>query len=207
VTVAARDPDRAKTLRRLNDRGAAIDHILTGFAGAIEKVETTAVRVSPQLKSNRAHERVSGYLGVVHSTITMAAFERIGELIAALADQDLTDVTGPWWALRPDSPVHRRARVEAAHEAVRRARDYAQALGSELSGLVELADVRLLSDARGHGDHAFAASATLPARQSGAPDELTFDIEPAKQIVRATVEARLVITGPDLANVARTAPQ
>jgi len=104
VTVAARDPDRAKTLRRLNDRGAAIDHILTGCAGAIEKVETTAVRVSPQLKSNRAHERVSGYLGVVHSTITMAAFERIGELIAALADQDLTDVTGPWWALRPDSP-------------------------------------------------------------------------------------------------------
>ncbi|MGH9226912.1 MAG: SIMPL domain-containing protein [Acidimicrobiales bacterium] len=202
VTVAAMDSDRAKAMRLLNDRAASIDNIVDAFREAIETTGTTAVRVSPQFKSHKPNERISGYVAVVHHTITVAEFSRLGELIAQLADQSLTEVGGPWWALRPDSPVHRSARIQATHDAVRRARDYAQALGSDLTDLVELAGTGLFSDARGATDLApMAAAAGLMRSRQAAPEEFTFDIAPAKQTVRASVEARFTINEPDLAGI------
>ncbi|MDQ1441656.1 MAG: uncharacterized protein QOG97_1884 [Acidimicrobiaceae bacterium] len=203
LTVAARDPDRAKALRLLNDRATAIDAILKGFGQAIEKIETTVVRVSPQLKNHRPQERISGYVATIQQRITVVDFARLGELLGHLADQDLTEVAGPWWALRPDSLVQRTARINATHDAVRRARDYAHALGSELTSLVELADTRLLSDSNGPAQQVVMAAAGGPmrTRQAAAPDELTFDIVPARQIVYATVEARFRIAPPDLTAV------
>src|ERR1700687_1447849 len=201
LTISARDPDRAKTLRLLNERARSTDEILTQFGDAIEKIETSGLWASPQFKSHKPQERVSGYVGVVHHTITVAAFDRLGELIAQLADQDLTEVAGPWWALRPDSPVHRRARVEAVEDAVQRARDYAQALGGQLTDLVELADALLLSDARSSAGPVFmeGAGAALQAPHATALDEFTFDITPTKQTVRASVEARFRISAPGFA--------
>jgi hypothetical protein len=85
---------------------------------------------------------------------------------------------------------------------VRRARDYAAALGSELAGLVELADARLLTDSRGQTEALTPPSSRLPHRvRSAAPEEFGFDLIPAKQVVRASVEARFTIIEPDLARV------
>jgi uncharacterized protein YggE len=205
LSIAARDPDRARAMRLLNDRATAVDQILTGFGSAIDKVETSGVRISPQFKSRKPQERITGYVAVVHHTITVADFDRLGELVAQLADQDLTEVAGPWWALRPDSPSYRRTRVEAVQDAVHRARDYAEAIGSQLVDLVELADTGLLSDGAGStpGVEYMAASAGGPVggvRQM-APEEFTFDISPTKQMVSAAVEARFRISPPDFATV------
>ena len=140
---------------------------------------------------------MAGYVGMVRHKVTVTGFDRLGDLVGRLADQELTEVAGPWWALRPDSAVYRRARTEAARDAVRRARDYARALGSEVRGLIELADAELLSD--GAVPMAVAgATRSLRRRQEVEPEELTIDLEPAKQVVRATVEARFRITEPDL---------
>jgi uncharacterized protein YggE len=104
----------------------------------------------------------------------------------------------------PDSPVQRNARIDATHDAVRRARDYAHALGSELTELVELADARLLSASNGPGQPMVMAAGGAPrGRQAPALEEFTFDIVPARQTVRATVEARFRITSPDLTTVDR----
>jgi hypothetical protein len=98
--------------------------------------------------------------------------------------------------------VHGRVRVAAVRDAVRRARDYAAALGSELSGLVEVADARLLSDSRGQAEVIGQQSARLPHRvRASAPEDFSIDLVPAKQVVRATVEARFTIAEPDLAAV------
>ena len=203
VTIAARDSDRAKALRLLNERGRGIDDIVRSFGDAIDKVETAAVHVSPQLKSRKPQEKISGYIATVHHTLIVVDFSRLGELIAVIADQDLIDVAGPWWALRPDSATHRRARIEATHDAVRRARDYAEAVGSDLVGLVELADAGLISEMRGPVEPMAMAAAMGPlrSRQAAAPEEFTFDIAPVKQVVRASVEARFTIAQPDLANI------
>lgn len=204
VSIAARDSDRAKALRLLNERGRTFDDIVRRFGDAIDKVETAAVHVSPQLKSRKPQEKISGYVATVHHTITVVDFSRLGELIAVIADRDLSEVGGPWWSLRPDSATHRRARFEATHDAVRRARDYAEAVGSDLVDLVELADVGLISETRAPFQPVampVAAAGPLRSRQPAAPEEFTFDIAPVTQVVRAQVEARFTMARPDLATI------
>lgn len=205
VTIAARDSDRAKALRLLNERGRGLDDIIRSFGEAIDSVETAAVHVSPQLKNRKPQEKIAGYIATVRHTITVGDFSRLGELIAAIADQDLVEVAGPWWALRPDTAVYRRARVEATHDAVRRARDYAEAVDSGLVDLLELADTGLLTElpaAPAPPMAMTAAMSPLRSRAPAPPEEFTFDITPAKQVVRASVEARFTIARPDLAAIA-----
>jgi uncharacterized protein len=202
VSVAAVDSDQAKTLRLLSERVAAVDKVLASFADAIEKTETCGFRVSPQLTSRAAPGRALNYHGAVHHAITVSGFDRLGELMAKLAEREQTEVGGPWWGLRQDSPVYARARIAAVKDAIRRARDYAAALGSQLAGVIELADARLLSDSRGQGEVLGQPSGRLPHRVRAAiPEEVSIDLVPAKQVVRATVEARLTIGEPDLAAV------
>jgi uncharacterized protein len=203
LSTVARDAERPRAMQLLADRAAAVDKILASFPDSIERAETSGLRVSPELARSPSPSPVTGYLGVVRQTIEVTGFDRIGELMAQLAGEELTEVGGPWWELRPGSPVYRQARVAAATDAVRRARDYARALGSELAGLVELADARLLSEGTGQGEHAPRLTARLPQRtRVASPEEFTFDLAPAKQTVRATVEARFRISQPDLAAVA-----
>jgi uncharacterized protein YggE len=202
VSVVARDAERARAMQLLADRAATGDKILASFPDAIDRIETSGLRVSPQLSNANTPSRVAGYLGLVRQTVAVTGFDRIGELMAELAAQEHTEVGGPWWELRPDSPVYQRARVAAAGDAVRRARDYAGALGTDLVGLVELADARLLSDGAAQGEHTTRFTARLPQRaRVAAPEEFTFDLAPVKQTVRATVEARFRISQPDLARV------
>jgi uncharacterized protein len=202
VSVAAVERDRAKALQLLNDRAVAVDKVLASFPDVIEKTETSGVRVSPQLAGRALRDRVSGYHGAVHHAITVTGFDRLGELMAQLADLDQAEVGGPWWELRPGSPVYGQVRVAAVKDAVRRARDYAAALGTDLTRLIELADARLLSDSRGQAEAVAMGRARLPHRvRATAPEEFSFDLVPAKQVVRATVEARFTSGEPDLATV------
>src|SRR5258708_4228787 len=118
VSVAAVDSDRAKTLQTLNERAVAVAKVLASFPEDIEKNETSGVRVSPPLAGPAARGRVSGYHGAVHHAITVSGFGRLGELMAQLADLDQAEVGGPWWELRPGSPVYGQVRVAAVNGAV-----------------------------------------------------------------------------------------
>jgi uncharacterized protein len=203
ISVAADERDQTTTLRLLSERAAAVDKVLASFPECIEKSETSGVRVSPRLTGRTMRPGEAGYHGAVYHAITVTGFDRLGEFMAQLAEQEQTEVGGPWWELRPGSPVYGRVRVAAVRDAVLRARDYASALSTELAGLVELADVRLLTDSRGQNDSAIHSAGILPHRvRAAAPEEFGVDLVPAKQVVRATVEARFTLVEPDLAQVA-----
>jgi len=95
--------------------------------------------------------------------------------------------------LRPDSPVHRKARHDAIADALTRAREYAEALGSRVVRLVQLADSGLSgADAGGYG----APQTMRGFALSDSAAEL--DLEPRQQHVYASVEARFQITEPTL---------
>ena len=68
VSVAAVDRDRAKTLKLLNERAMAVDKVLAGFPDAIEKTETSGIRVSPQLSGRGARDQAPRYHGAVYQT-------------------------------------------------------------------------------------------------------------------------------------------
>jgi uncharacterized protein len=198
VIVQARDRDREKVLRRLADRNHQVTGLIEGYGEAVEKLESGPASVRPELKDKRAGERVAGYLGQASTTVTIRDFTILGELIVSLADGELVTVDGPWWALRPDSPVYREARLAAARDATARAREYAEAFGGRLADLLEAADTGLLT-ARARSDTwrfsgAMAAAGRASVQAESARPEL--DLEPARQTVSAQVEARFAMTRP-----------
>lgn len=141
ITVASRGKDRRTALDDLTHRNTTALDLIKTYGDAVERLETGAFSISPELKDKGRGERIHAYHGRVHLTAELTDFTALGELTTRLADLDLTRVDGPWWTLRPDSPAHRQARQQAVKEAVQRAREYAQALGTTLAALVELADI------------------------------------------------------------------
>ena len=196
VQVAARDKDRERTLRRLSDRQRAVRAVLESFGDAVDKLETSGIRVRPELHGKRAGEKVAGYVGAVRTLVTVSDFTVLGDLVVRVGDEEMTSVDGPWWSLRTDSPVYTRARQEAVRDALTRAREYAAAVGSRLTGLRELADTGLTAGPR-HDMASFGAMAPAPAGvAAGGPPPL--DLDPATQHVSAQVEARFTATPPAL---------
>ncbi|MFD3679603.1 SIMPL domain-containing protein [Streptomyces sp. NPDC058613] len=198
ITVSARGTDRRTALDDLTRRNNAVLDLVKSYGDPVEKLETGAFSISPELTRHGRGDRIRAYHGRVHITAELNDFTTLGELTTRLADLELTHVDGPWWALRPTSPAHGEARRQAVLEAVQRAREYAEALGSRLSALVELADlgaenaVPFQAAGPGGGMRTMAFSATEDA---GAPP---LDLEPQRQTVYAQVNARFTMTPPQL---------
>ncbi|MFF3163188.1 MULTISPECIES: SIMPL domain-containing protein [unclassified Streptomyces] len=196
VTVDARGRDRRTTLDDLTRRNAAALDLIKSYADAVAHVSTGAVTITPELDPHGHGERVHSHHGRVHLTAELTDFTALAELTTRLADLELTRIDGPWWSLRPDSPVPAQARRDAVGDALRRAREYADALGTTLAALVELADT--------------GADRTRPARtpfERGArraalahPDEpaAPLDLEPPRLRVTAQVSARFAMRPPRL---------
>jgi uncharacterized protein len=195
VLVIARDGDRQRAVNLLAERSGRVSSLIKGFGKAVEKIESRPVSIQPILKDAKVRERVYGYEARAGFNVTVSDFAVLGELVAGLAGEDMVAVTGPEWRLRPDSPVYHTARLAAARDATQRAREYAEAFGGRVTGLVEAADTGMLGP--GPPQRAFAARAGAvrhAARVEGEPPE--FDFEPAKQTVAAQVEARYTMTAP-----------
>ncbi|MFD5430325.1 SIMPL domain-containing protein [Streptomyces sp. NPDC127084] len=199
VTVSARGKDRRAALEDLTSRNGEVLDLIKSYGDAVEKLETGAFSISPELSAHGRGERVRAYHGRVRVTAVLADFTALGELVTRLADLDLTHVDGPWWSLRPDSPAHAAARRQAVLEAVRRAREYAGALGAELAALVELADIGAESPATYNGPRpAGAMRAAAPYGGGAATPAPALDLEPQRQTVYAQVNARFTMTPPQL---------
>lgn len=190
VAVQARDRDRRTVLDRLADRNKQVLGLIKGYGEAVEKLESGPASVYPDIKHKERGEHVARYLGQASARVTICDFTVLGELMARLADAELVTVAGPWWSLRPDSPVYRQARIAAARDATRRAGEYAEAFGGRLGGLIEAADVGLLT---GHADRGVRVRA-LAAAATGPP---SLDFEPVKQPVTAQVDARFGMILPE----------
>ncbi|WP_066954604.1 SIMPL domain-containing protein [Streptomyces lushanensis] len=199
VTIGARGTDRRTALEDLTRRNAEALALIKSYGDAVEKLETGAFSISPELTKHGRGERIRAYHGRVHLTVELTDFTALGELTTRLADLDLAQVDGPWWALRPDSPAHGEARRQAVREAVQRAREYAEALGARLAALVELADL----GAETPVDYAMTpAGGALRSRSFGSAEAAgaapALDLEPQRQTVYAQVNARFTMTPPDL---------
>lgn len=198
VTVSARGTDRRGTLDGLGARNAQVLELAKGYGEAVDKLETGAFVITPELRERRRGERIRAYHGSVRIGVTLTDFTALGELTTRLADLDLTRVDGPWWSLRPDSPAYRAARQLAVRDAVQRAREYAEALGARLLALVELADEGMQQTLPFPGRPAMRAAA-FAAAPGGAEDMAqALDMEPAQQSVYAQVTAHFTMTAPDL---------
>ncbi|MDL4775650.1 SIMPL domain-containing protein [Actinomadura xylanilytica] len=195
VHVQSHESERRPALDRLVERNQRCLDLVRSYGEAIEKLETGELSITPLIKYRRREGDIRAYQGTVQIKVTISDFTVLGELVTRLGDLERTSVDGPAWALRRDSEVHGRAARQAAHEAVARARSYAEALGCRLTGLVELSD-------EGLGDRPGPvmpmALGMAAAAGPGGDEPEAIDLEPAAQTVRAAVEARFTATAPDL---------
>ncbi|WP_250003044.1 SIMPL domain-containing protein [Actinoplanes sp. M2I2] len=187
VTLSARDRERETVVSRLLERSAALHALLAEAGDAIERRETGGVRVFPELK--RGSERVVAYTGNVDTTVTVADFEPLGQLLLRLAALEHAAVAGPWWQLRPGSRAGSDVRREAITDALSRAREYAAAVGARIDKLVEIAD-----EGAGGGGPMFRNLSI----DAGGPESAGFEIDPQPQTVQASVTVRVTITEPEL---------
>ncbi|MGW0576313.1 SIMPL domain-containing protein [Streptomyces sp. NPDC002920] len=199
ITVTARGKDRRTTLDDLTRRNATVVELVKSYGDAVEDLSTGALSITPELGQHGRGERVRAYQGSVHLTAELTDFTALGELTTRLADLDLTRVDGPWWALRTESPVYRQARQRAVRDAVQRAKEYAEALGTTVAALTELADTGTGSAAgqprRGFGRRMRRMSAAAEEIES-APEPL--DLEPQRMRVQAEVRAQFTMVPPAL---------
>ncbi|MFD5619324.1 SIMPL domain-containing protein [Streptomyces yangpuensis] len=198
ITVSARGTDRRTALEDLTRRNNTVLDLIKSHGDTVEKLETGALSITPELTRHGRAERVRAYHGRVHITAELSDFTTLGELTTRLADLELTQVDGPWWALRPTSPAHGEARRQAVLEAVQRAREYAEALGARLSALVELADLgaeNAAPFAQAPGGSGMRTMAFSTTEDAGPPP---LDLEPQRQTVYAQVNARFTMTPPRL---------
>ena len=196
VTIEARDRDRRTVLGRLASRNQHVTDLIKRHGEAVEKLESGPASVRPDIRDKKASERIAGYLGRASVRITVRDFTVVGELVASLSEEDLVTVAGPWWALRPDSPVYRDARLAAARDAMVRAREYAEAFGGGIAGLIEAADAGLLTSPGEHGSVFQARAGTFAVGLAAGASQPELDFEPARQTVTAQVEARFAMTVP-----------
>ncbi|MFF8912476.1 SIMPL domain-containing protein [Streptomyces sp. NPDC015032] len=199
ITVSARGKDRRAALEDLTRRNSRVLELARSYGPAIEKLETGALSITPELTKHGRDEKIRAYHGRVHVTAVLNDFTALGEFTTRIADLDMTSINGPWWSLRPDSPAHANARRQAVREAVQRAREYADALGAHLTALVELADIgaenTTPAPARPGGIRSRGAYGGAATESSSAPD---LDLEPQRQTVYAQVNARFTMSPPKL---------
>ena len=187
VTVSARGKDRQVTLTQLTERAAELRSALDDYPDAIERRETGGVQIYPEVK--RGSQRVSAYTGSVTTTVTVTDFTMLGEILLRLGNQELTSVSGPWWSLKPGSVAGAEVRRAAITDALHRAREYAAAVGAEVTRLVEISD-----EATGGGVQPVMRSAMFA--KSEAMDSLELEMDPQQQTVHASVVVRVAITQP-----------
>lgn len=196
VSLFARARERREAFERLTKRNDEVLALIRSYGEAVEQLGSGGVTVLPETARGR-DEKIRAYSGSVRVNATVADFSVLGELVARLSELETATLTGPYWRLRPTSPVYRKARTGAVTEAVARARDYAAALGCEVTGLIELADTGL-SGGTPHPQPRMMRAAFASRAAAGEEAAPALDLEPQQQTVYANIEARFSATRPDL---------
>lgn len=163
---------------------ARLTSLLADFRTAIEQSGTSGLHIAPEF-NRRSPTKITGYRGSFRASVVLHDFAALSDLVLGTGGLGESQVDGPWWSLRPDSPAFRDVRLDAIADARRRAEDYAEAFGTSLGTLVEVSD---LETAMAGG--AVRAAAYALGRGGGEP---AFDFEPSLQTVSGQVTVRFTL--------------
>jgi uncharacterized protein YggE len=155
---------------------------------------TTHVEHAYDDKTGR-HQPTGQVTAVVAVVITVRAFGLLDALGALLAAHEPVSVHNVAWQVDWDNPAWQDVRAAAIQAAIRKARDYATALGGSLRTVEHVADAGLLD-----GDGAqprFTGASKMAHAAAAEPDAPSLD--PVPQELVAIIEARFTASGVSLA--------
>jgi uncharacterized protein len=200
VVAATRD-SKADATRA---SAAALDELSADRAaigGVALKVDTlrqplTWSAHSSATREEHNHNKLSGEYGptgrmtaTVSVQITVRALDLLDVLAARLAAHDALTVHQVSWHVDWDNPAWPEVRAAAIRDAIAKGRDYAAALGGELSVVEHIADPGFLA-----GDGQRWASTSFMSSGGGQGSDAP-SLNPVPQILTALIEARFVADG------------
>jgi uncharacterized protein YggE len=186
ITLHASGDTAAAVRSRLAAGSAEIAQLVQSFAEALESSSTSGLHVAPVF-GRRTPARISGYTGTFTAQLVLHDFNALSPVVLAASKLPDSQLDGPWWSLRADSPLHRQVRIAAITDARKRAADYAAAFDATLAELVEVSDLES-GFSGGGGIRAFAMA-------KGVDDDRAIDFEPAAQTVSGQVTVRFALRG------------
>ena len=197
ITVTAEHTDREAAARLLSERIKQANALVDRFASAVQTSSNRGVQLFPQYEKGEL-DRAPRYLGRCTFDLHVNDFAVLSDLIVGATEIEASEIVGPWWQLRADSPAYRRARLLAVSDAVTRAWEYAAAFGCDIVSLIEMSDIGM------SGSQPMPARGYRAASLADGSSPITFDLEAARQTVSGSIEARFTMTEPDLAGGAGT---
>jgi uncharacterized protein len=158
---------------------------------------TTHVEHAYDDKTGR-HQPTGQVTAAVAVVITVRAFGLLDALGALLAAHEPISVHNVSWQVDWDNPAWPDVRAAAIRAAIRKARDYATALGGSLRTVEHVADAGLLDGDSAQPRFTGASKmAHVAAAVGGEPDAPSLD--PVPQELVAIIEARFTASGVSLA--------
>lgn len=140
-------------------------------------------------KITGAHGPTGRHIASVSLRLTVRNFALIADVTATLSQRDSIEVDSVAWSVDDDNAQWAAVRADAISAALRKGRDYAQALGGTVISIDHVADAGLLGgDNVGGSRRSMNYSAALGAT-GGVPS-----LDPVPQMVNATIEARFTAT-------------
>ncbi|MBO0708555.1 MAG: SIMPL domain-containing protein [Candidatus Dormibacteraeota bacterium] len=161
-----------------------------------EALTWSAYTTSTQLETRynpktQRHEETGRVIATVRVMISARDLGRLKELSAALAHHETFHLHYVAWQVDEENPGWSEVRQDAIHAAVRRAHDYAHALGASLVTVEQVADTGLLEDRPRSDMVAGSAPLALASRTAGPEEDAEApSLDPVPQEVFAMVEAR-----------------
>jgi uncharacterized protein YggE len=152
---------------------------------------TSSAERWPNKETGRA-ELTGRVAATVNLRTVVRDFDLLDPLAALLARHEEVEIHQVTWEVDEDNPGWRSVRSDAIQAALRKGRDYADALGVSLSRVEQVADTGLLA-----GTAAGAGESRRSRAMSGFADGAGGDtpsLDPVPQQLTAVIEARLVAT-------------
>jgi uncharacterized protein YggE len=129
ITLTALEASPSAALQDVSARANALVEMLDGLGIAKTERSTTGVTVHEEVEHGASGRRSLGYRAATRVSVRLTDHELIGRLIERAVEDLAARIDGPHWQIAPDNPARLKAAREAAADAQRKARAYAEGIG------------------------------------------------------------------------------
>jgi uncharacterized protein len=182
ITLSALERTPSAALQDVSTRANALATMLDGLGIRHADRSTTGVSVQEEFDHDAGGRRSLGHRAATRMSVRLTDHELIGRLIERAVDEVAARIDGPSWQIAPDNPARLEAAREAAADAQRKARAFAEGVGASLGPPLEL------SEAEVHHPVKFARVA---AARMSAGDPIP--VEAGEQQVSASVDVTFAL--------------
>lgn len=182
ITLSALDDAPGPALADVSARTTTLFTLLDEVGVAKADRSTTGITVSEEFDHTEEKGRHSlGHRAISRISIRLSDPEVIGHLITQATGNMAARIDGPQWLISLDNPVRLEAARQAAADANRKARAYAEGVGAKLGRLVRLSEPGVDFGIPVRAARAVGFSGSMPVEQGehevSASIEATFMLE------------------------------